>query len=340
MAPTIRDVARAAGVSIATVSHALSGKRPVSGATRRRIHAAAERLGYRPNQVAAAMITGRTMTLGVVVPDIANPFFGGLVSAAERAAAARGFTVVVCSSELDPELEAQYVRALADRRVDALVYLGGTPRRNAAVEELDVPLVAVDEALPWLPKDVSLVTSAHEHGGRLAAEHLLELGHGDVGVVTGQRGLPTAKTRLDGFRHAADVPRARVRWADYTLEGGRAAARDLLQAEPALTGLFCANDLMALGALEVARELGRAVPDDLAVVGFDDIFVSALVTPPLTTIRQPLARLGEEAAQLAIDLIEGQTAGPERRTLPVELVIRGSTAQGAARAEVLAAVDH
>src|SRR2546425_1016707 len=150
MRPTVREGAREAGVSIATVSHALSGKRPVSGATRGRIKSAARRLGYRPNQVAASMITGRTQTLGVIVPDIANPFFSGLVHAAEVAAAGRGYTVVVCTAELDPALEMRHVEVLHDKRVDGLLYLGGTDRTNRALRALaraGTPIVALDEAL-------------------------------------------------------------------------------------------------------------------------------------------------------------------------------------------------
>lgn len=346
MRPTIREVAREAGVSIATVSHALSGKRPVSGATRRRIKAAAQRLGYRPNQVAAAMITGRTRTLGIIVPDIANPFFGELVRAAESAAAARGYTIVICSSELDPALEARYVEVLQDRRVDALLYLAGTDAGNGSLRPLarsGLPLVVLDEALPSAPRTASVLTVDNEEGGRLAARHLLDLGHKELGVITGPAGLPTARARLGGYVEVAAEAglkphRRRIRYAAaYTLEAGRSAAADLLAREPDLTGLFCANDLMALGAVGAARELGRDVPRDLSMVGFDDIFVSALVSPPLTTVRQPVVRLGKEAADLAIALIEQETAGPERRTLPVALVVRDSTA---ARRGALAAANR
>ena len=346
MRPTIREVAREAGVSIATVSHALSGKRPVSGATRRRITSAARRLGYRPNQVAAAMITGRTQTLGVLVPDIANPFFSGLVHAAEGAAAARGYTVVFSTAELDPALEARAVEVFQDKRVDALLYLGGTDKENRALRSLakaGTQIVALDEALPTIPRGASLVTVDNVEGGRLAARHLVELGHSELGAITGPSGLPTARDRLKGFTDGAGrrkPHRRRIRYSDaYTIDGGRVAAEDLLALEPDITALFCANDLMGLGAIEAARALGRKVPGKLSVVGFDDIFVAALVSPPLTTIRQPLARLGKEAADLAIDLIEGRTAGPERRVLPVELVVRESTVRQAARRGALTAAN-
>jgi LacI family transcriptional regulator len=266
------------------------------------------------------------------------------VHAAEAAASARGYAVVFSTAELDPALEARAVEVLQDKRVDALLYLGGTSSDNRALRSLaatGTPIVALDEALPTIPRSASLVTVDNEEGGGLAARHLVDLGHTELGVVTGPSGLPTARERLKGFAEAAGERkphRRRIRYAEaYTLEGGRAAASDLLEREPGVTALFCANDLIALGAVDAARELGRAVPRDLSIVGFDDIFVSALVSPALTTIRQPLARLGKEAAELAIDLIEGRAAGPERRTLPVELVVRDSTVRQGARRGVLAA---
>jgi len=338
VSPTIREVAHEAGVSIATVSHALSGKRPVSARTRQKITHAVERLGYRPNAIAAAMPTGRTQTLGVVVPDIANPFFGELLGTIERTAAERGYSVVASSSELDPDLEARAVRTLLDRRVDALLYLAGTEERNPALVELaaaDVHVVCLDEELPELPAAASVLTVENEEGGALAAVHLIELGHRELGAVSGPLGLPTASARLTGFsRRAAasglEPAPGRIRHAvAYTVEAGREATVDLLSAEPALTALFCANDLIALGACAAARELDRRVPEDLSVVGFDDSFVAAVVTPPLTTVRQPLARLGKEAAEVAIDLIEGSRTESVRRTLPVELVVRASTSRPA-----------
>jgi DNA-binding LacI/PurR family transcriptional regulator len=332
---TIREVAREAGVSIATVSHALSGKRPVSGTTRRRVAAAIDRLGYRPNRIAAAMSTGKTETLGMVVPDIANPFFGGLLGTVERAAAGRGYTVVACSSELDAELEARSVAKLRDRRVDALIYLAGTSRPNSALAEVDragTPLVALDEELDDLPGSASVLTVDNELGGTLAADHLLGLGHRALGAIAGPLGLPTARARLRGFCRRAAAARAPVpphriaEAAAYTHDAGRAAALELLRRELDVTAIFCGNDLIALGALDTARKLGFAVPGRLSVVGFDDIVFSGLISPPLTTIRQPLAELGKEAATLAIDLVEGNQLGPVRRRLPVELVVRSSTA--------------
>ncbi|HWV87639.1 MAG TPA: LacI family DNA-binding transcriptional regulator [Capillimicrobium sp.] len=331
MGLTIRDVARAAGVSPSTVSHALSGKRTVSATTRARIERVIEELGYRPNQVAASMTTGRTLTLGMLVPDIANPYFGQLVANVERTAGARGYTVVVGSSELDAELEARHVRRLVDRQVDALVYLGGTDAPNPAVVDAarQRPVVAVDEPFSWLPESAATITVDNRVGGMLAAQHLIGLGHERLAVVAGPAGLPTARDRTAGFVDAAERAGREpvVRSADnYTVDAGRRVGATLLTTDADVTGVFCANDLIALGVMQVAAELGRRVPSDLALVGFDDMFVSTLVTPALTTVRQPLDRIGREAAELAIALAAGESGLTMRRVLPVDLVVRGSTA--------------
>lgn len=339
--PTIRDVAHEVGVSVTTVSHALSGKRPVNGSTRLRIRDTAERLGYRPNRIAAAMTTGKTRTLGMVVPDIANPFFGELLAAVERAAGERGYTVIACSSELDPVRETRGVRALLDRRVDALVYLAGSAGPNPALAEVDqagVPTVVLDEQMPSLPPGACVVTVDNRQGGALAAEHLLELGHTEIAIVTGPKGLPTSAARLGGFLDALTdaghrLPRSRIVHAGtYTLNAGRHVGASLLTRDERLTGVFCANDLIALGVVAAATKLGRDVPRRLSVIGFDDSFVASLASPPLTTVRQPLARLGKEAADLAIDAIEDPHGDHAGRQLPVELIVRDSTGRPPRRA--------
>jgi len=336
---TIVDVARMAGVSTATVSHSFSAKRPVSRETRERVLTVAARAGYRPNHVAASMVTGRTRTIGMVVPDIANPFFSELVRGAEAAAMAAGYMTIVCSSELDAALEDRCVAVLGDKRVDALLYLPGTNRMHSRLADpalARTPLVVIDEEIEELPPGASVVTSDNEAGGAMAARHLCELGHREIGVVAGPPGLPTSKARLLGFADVLEsrgipLPPERVVHAThYTRDAGLAAGRALLAALPEITAVYCANDLIALGMVTAAAECGRQVGRDLSVAGFDDIFVSQLVSPALTTVRQPIARLGSEATRLALRALAKRGKGPERMVLPVELVVRGSTAPAVA----------
>jgi LacI family transcriptional regulator len=333
---TIVDVARMAGVSVATVSQTFSAKRPVSPVTRARVRAAAATTGYRPSHVAVSMVTGRTRTVGIVVPDIANPFFSELVRGAEAAAMAAGYMTIVCSSELDSALEDRCVEVLSDKRVDALLYLPGTTRKHRRLADpalRRIPLIVIDEDLEDMPADAKVVTCDNEEGAVLAARHLADLGHRDIAVIAGPAGLPTAEARLRGFLRALGergiaVPDDRVlRASYYTLDAGRRIGDQMLAGHPGVTAVYCANDLIALGLMTVAAARGRTVGRDLSVAGFDDIFVSALVTPALTTVRQPIAELGRQAARLAIESIEGRTGHPGRIVLPVELVIRGSTAR-------------
>lgn len=333
---TILDVARMAGVSPATVSHTFSAKRPVSAPTRARVHAAAERTGYRASHLAAAMVTGRTRTLGMVVPDIANPFFSELVRGAEAAAMAAGYMTIVCSSELDAGLEDRCVEVLSDKRVDSLLYLPGTTRRHACLEDpalRQTPLVVLDEEMPDLPARAHVVSSDNEAGGAAAARHLADLGHTEIGVVAGPSGLPTAEARLRGFTgelagRGITVPPQRVLRADYyTREAGLLTGGAMLVGHPEVTAVYCANDLIALGLMSAAAAAGRTVGRDLSVAGFDDIFVAELVTPALTTIRQPIAELGRQAVRIAVAAIDGAVQAPRRTVLPVELVVRGSTAR-------------
>ena len=329
-----------AGVSVATVSQTFSAKRPVSARTRAKVRAAAARAGYRPSHVAVSMVTGRTRTIGMVVPDIANPFFSELVRGAEAAAMAAGYMTIVCSSELDAALEDRCVEVLSDKRVDALLYLPGTTRRHSRLADpalKQTPLVVIDEEMDDLPPAATVITSDNEAGGVLAAGHLADLGHRDIGVVAGPTGLPTAEARLRGFvqalgdRGIAIPPEQILRAAYYTREAGLLAGRAMLASHPGVTAVYCANDLIALGLMTAAAERGAVVGRDLSVAGFDDIFVSQLVTPALTTVRQPIARLGREAAQLAVEAIEGRREGPHRIVLPVELVIRDSTTPARSR---------
>ncbi len=249
---------------------------------------------------------------------------------------AAGYMTIVCSSELDAALEDRCVEVLCDKRVDALLYLPGTTRRHNRLHDPALrrtPLIVIDEALADLPPSATVITSDNEAGGVLAASHLADLGHRAIGVIAGPEGLPTAGARLRGFvrtlgERGIAIPAERIlRASYYTREAGLETGAEMLERHPAVTAVYCANDLIALGLMTAAAERGTVVGRDLSVAGFDDIFVSQLVTPALTTIRQPIARLGRQAAQLAVEAIEGRRDRPKRIVLPVELVVRGSTAR-------------
>ena len=335
MTVTIRDVAQVSGVSIATVSHALSGNRPVSRATRDRVLEAAKHLGYRPNRVAASMVTRKTRTLGLIVPDIANPFFAALVKAVESRAIDRGYATMACSSERNRELEARYLELPSDNQVDALLYVGDQTRLSPLLSRLadqGTAVVLMDRIPGEASRQFPTVTVDNAAGGSFVAVHLLELGHTEIGVVGGPRGLSPSTARLRGFRkvlrkHGIALRSDAVCHAsDFTMESGVEAVERLLAAQPSITALFCENDLIALGAIRVVRNKGLEVPASISIVGFDDIFVSSLVTPALTTVRQPISELGTVAVDLAVRLSEDGVSAETSVVLPVELVRRESTA--------------
>jgi LacI family transcriptional regulator len=337
---TIRDVARAANVSISTVSHVLSGKRPTSGQTRQRVADVIERLGYRPNRMAQSLVWRRPFALGLIIPDITNPYFPAFALGAEERVRDRGYTLVLGNSEYDPRREASYLELVrANQLAGAIFCLGDEmspilPELQRAVEE-GVAVVLVHSPMPSVPT----VCADNRQGGRLAAQHLLDLGHLEIGVVSAlplDEGMADREGGfMDGLRdagRAVDRSAVPVSYGNHQIEGGRLATAELLEHGPQLTAIFVLNDLMALGALEAARSAGRRVPADLSIVGFDDIPFAALANPPLTTVGQPIRQLGEQAADLLLHVIEHgmkltvDVPAQPNVLLPNELILRQTTA--------------
>src|SRR5918911_4627470 len=272
---TIRDVARAANVSISTVSHVLSGKRPTSGQTRRRVEDVVARLGYRPNRVAQSLVWRRPFALGLIIPDITNPYFPAFALGAEDRVRTRGYTLVLGNSEYDPEREASYLELVRSQQLAGAIYCLGDEMSpilaqiQRAVEE-GLAVVLVHSPMPSVPT----VCADNRQGGRLAAQHILELGHRAFGIISAlplDEGMADREAGfLDALRDAGlDVDRTSVpvMYGNHQIEGGREAAVELLDHAPSLTAIFALNDLMALGALDAARGLGRRVPEDLSIMG-------------------------------------------------------------------------
>ncbi|HST38206.1 MAG TPA: LacI family DNA-binding transcriptional regulator [Conexibacter sp.] len=326
---TIADVARAAGVSVTTVSHALSGNRPVSSATAEKVRAAAAALGYRPNPVAASLRTRRTQTVALVIPDITNPFYPMLARGLQDALAEANYHIFICNTDQDSELERELVADLVQRQVDGVVIapFGLTPADVEATLGRGVWMVSLGPALDHPEVDVVEVDDAG--GAREVARHLTALGHRRIALIAG-----TARTGVErekGFRAGlADagvaLDDALVVAGDWTQDGGAQALERLLEQPERPTAVFCANDLMAIGALSVATARGLRVPEDLSIVGFDDVDAAARLTPSLTTVRNPAYAMGEKAGRLVLARLAGQRGGdPAHCLLPCSLVERQST---------------
>ena len=334
MSVTIRDVAQRAGVSTATVSRIMSGASASRPATIAAVRDAAEALGYRPSSIARSLKTRMTHTLGLIVTDVHNPFFPELVRAVEDAAWERGFRIILCNGARDPSREADYLVLLQDGRVDGLIVAAGhvTDAHAAQLARTAVPVVVVNSERQDL--GVPTIASDNRAGGRLAAQHLLDLGHTAFAIVTGPTEGADAVDRVQGALDAlgqAGVARETVPVVvDLGVSGsGAQASRGLFEDWPATTALICYNDVTAIEVIRTLRAVGRRVPEDVSVVGFDDIDAAAWVEPPLTTVVQQKREMGYWAVRRLVETIAaeppGRGAPAERVILPVALRVRGST---------------
>lgn len=332
---SIADVASRAGVSPTTVSHALSGKRRVSADVRDRVERAMRELGYVPSRTAQSLASGRTRIIGLIVPDISNEFFAELTRGVEMAAVDLGYNVILCTTGFDHTREVHYLTMIRSRAVDGLVYAAGSPPTTSELGEIlgNLPLVLVDEDVPG--SDAPSFVSDNMTGGRLLAEHLLELGHQRAIVLAAEGDLVSSDHRVRGFREAwiaAGQEAPPVYTGSFTADGGASAIAPQIDAivDEGVTAIFAANDLMALGAIEELEQRGLSIPADLSVVGFDDITAGRFARPRLTTVRQNVAELGARAIAALVAQLEGEqpVAQPasERTVLPVTLTIRESSA--------------
>ncbi|WP_315385657.1 LacI family DNA-binding transcriptional regulator [uncultured Stenotrophomonas sp.] len=327
---TIYDIAKHVGVSAGTVSRALSRPDKVLPATRTRIEQAALALGYVPNTVARTLKTQRSGKLLVTVPDIANPFFAQILQGAEDAAQAVGYAVLLGDTQNLPEREERYAQMLRRNEADGLIVLGHrlppTAREIVQQQGAEAPVVNGCEFDPAL--GIPSVHIDNAAAARAVMEHLYGLGHERIAVVGGPPDNPLHRQRLEGVRGAGKA-RGRLRSlsvvpGDFSLESGHAAARALLGGASKPTAIFCFSDQMALGAMAACRDLGLRVPEDLSIVGFDDLASSSYLSPPLTTIRQPMREIGVRAVKLLLAIIEGVDV-PLQQTLDFSLMVRGST---------------
>ena len=328
---TIRDVALRAGVSTATVSRVLAGIGNSRPGTAAAVMAAADELGYRPSGIARSLRMRRTRTLGLIVTDILNPFFPELVQAADLAARSLGYSILLGSAAYDQHRAMHYLNLMADHRVDGLIIASSqlSDESWAWLLASPVPAVVVNAEPPDLP--LAVITSDNEAGGRIAVEHLVGLGHRRLAYVDGAPDFTAAVPRLIGFRRACaaaglstdDCPIVRGKGL---FESGEGAVAELLATGADVTAIVCYNDVTAIGVLRALRAAGRRVPEDISVIGFDDIAAASWVVPGLTTVGQHKADMGRLAVEQLVarlDHEEPWVSGIVR--LPMELRAREST---------------
>lgn len=330
MPPTIADVARAAGVSTATVSRVLNGNTEVNAVLAGRVRAAVSQLAYRPSRIARSLRTRRTSIWAMIISDIRNPFFTDMVRGVEDVAYANGYSLVLCNAEEDPAKEADYLQlALAEHMAGVILTPTSATTDVTPLLERGVALVTVDRKLPGGQVDRVLIDNAG--GAEMAVSHLVDHGYWRIGCISGRTEVSTGSERLEGYKaglraHGIRVSRKLIAYGDFRESGGKAAMDELLARPERPDAVFVANNLMTLGALEAIAEAGLRVPDDIAVVGFDDVAWAALLRPSLTTIAQPTYEVGAETARMLLQRLGGY-AGPARELmLSPALRVRASSA--------------
>jgi DNA-binding LacI/PurR family transcriptional regulator len=328
---TIADVARACGLAPSTVSNALADKSVVRKETRDLVLREAKRLGYRPSSLARGLRLRQTWSIGLLVGDIQNPFFPEVIRGIEDTTAAEGYQVILCNTDYLSDREASSIQFLLDKQVDAFIVDTQTSA-NENIHRLcqtGVPLVLINQRYDAVETDY--VGVDNRAAIEMACHHLWRLGHRSIAHIEGRAGSTAAQERARAYRQALmkagkAVDESLIVPGDFTLESGDRAARKLLTGRQRPTAILAGNDLMAFGAIGAAMDLGLRVPQQVSVVGIDDIFVASMPSVGLTTIAQPKRQLGACAARLALDRIRGEAPdGPQRVILSGELVIRKTT---------------
>ncbi|MBJ2157175.1 LacI family DNA-binding transcriptional regulator [Variovorax sp. IB41] len=332
---TIKDVALRAGVSVTTVSHVVNDTRHVSAKGRERVELAIRELGYVPNAMARSLKSNTTSTLGMLIPNSSNPYFAEIVRIVEDRCFGAGYTLVLCNTDDEPRRQSVYLQVLAERRIDGLIVVstGDDDSLVTQLQGLRIPTVLVDREIA--DPSCDLVETAHMQGGLLAVRHLLSLGHKRIACIGGPEGLTPSEQRIEGWRMAlaetGSAPNAdALLWRGaFTSQSGYEAMHAILRTENPPSAVFVCNDLMAIGALRAAHESGVHVPDELSIVGFDDIELSAYTSPPLTTVAQPKERIGALAVDMLLERVGGKRRDARKVVLQPELRVRASTARHA-----------
>jgi LacI family transcriptional regulator len=326
---TIADVALQAGVSTQTVSRVINNKAEISSETRQRVLDVIQRLGYRPNRVARSLVTQQTFTIGLVIPDIANPFFSELTRGAEDVAWENGYNVLLCNTVEKEEREKASLHLLEETRVDGVILCSSRIDQNELFPLLESFRAVVMVNRPAPARVAGVVRIDDFEGGFSAANYLLRVGRQELAFLAGPVKSFSGCERLRGGVEAMKAQGlladpARTRFCPPKRQAGYDEAIDLLKRDPAINGLVCYNDLVAVGALQACTELGRDVPGDVAIVGFDDIVLSRVVCPPLSTLSISKVQMGAAAARMLLDRMQGREEQDEIVMKP-NLVLRGST---------------
>lgn len=330
MRVTIKDVAEKAGVSPATVSRVVGNYGYVSEKTRRKVLAAVEELGYRPDSIARSMVTRTTHTIGLVVTDITNPFFANLVRGVEAVTWKHRYTLILANTDEDVQREKSIIQTLQEKRVDAFIVVPATSQESPHLQEVisqGTPLVLVDRRVRGLAVDTVMVDN--EDGAYRAVSHLIRLGHSRIGIVLDNLKITTNEERLAGYRRALlenilPVEESLIQSCRFTQRSAYELVSNMLADHERPTALFTANNFMTLGAIQAIREAGLEIPQDIALVGFDDLEWYQVNAPYLTAVAQPVFEMGNIAAQHIIAQLKGEESSVMEIRLKTKFIVRQS----------------
>ena len=329
---TIHDVAKEAGVSITTVSHVINKTRFVSDELVGRVNSAIRKLHYQPSNLARGLRTKSSGAIGIVIPDSTNPFFAEVVRGIEDHCYEEGYSAFLCNSDGDTEKEYCYLQILREKSVDGIVLVSSGDNKDShdLLGKSNIPYVIIDREVPFLKADSVLIDNYK--GGYDATSHLINLGHRSIGCIAGPSQVTPSWQRRQGYSRALrdnglPVEESLIVQGDFRGDSGRDGMHRFLEMKSPPTAIFACNDIMAIGAMAEARRQGIAIPDQISIIGFDDIALASLVVPQLTTIAQPKKLLGETGAKLLLRRLRQEDMDKEDIVLQPELIIRNSTAR-------------
>jgi LacI family transcriptional regulator len=329
MGVTIKDVAKALGISYSSVSRALNNKPGVSNETRKRVIAQANKMGYQPNDMARGLVRKQSNTIGVIIPDIANSFFGEVTEGIIDTANENGYTIFLCISNWDVEIEKKYLKTLQEKQVDGIILKTCKDYKEYKYkDEINVPYIILEGRFI---NDSSLVEVDNKKGAYIGTKYLLDQGYKSIAFAGGKKDSYTNMQRVKGYISALDeygikVDKELILYSEFSAKAGYNAAKQLLNNNKKIDAIFAGNDVMALGVLDYASTNGYNVPEELGVMGFDDIFYAELPQIQLTTIHQPKYDLGKYALQILLEEIhQGENRTHKRIILEPKLVIRNTT---------------
>lgn len=329
--PTIRDVAQKAGVAPITVSRVINNSGYVSEDTRHKVQAAIDELGYVPNMLGPSLRFQQTMTLAVVITDITNPFWTTVTRGVEDVAQANGYSTILCNTDESEAKQEQYVHMLLRRRIDGILLVPACSESESIelIQKQGIPVVVLDRQVPNV--DVDIVRADSEGGAYKLTQYLLSLGHQHIAMLAGPESVSTAVDRVRGYRRAlrdAGHPERleQVYWGEFTQASGYQLAENVVAKTPRPTAIFSANNFIAIGAMQYLQSQAIRVPDEIALVTFDDIPLSLVANPFLTAAIQPAREMGQQATQLLLERIKGDKDAASRHlVLPTEIIIRASS---------------